>query len=191
MIENIELIDIDKLTPYKNNARKHEDEDVNAIISSIEEFEFNDPVGVWGKDNIIVEGHGRVMAAKKLGYKQVPCIRLDHLSDEQRRAYALAHNKTAELSSWYADILSVELEGIHDIDMSEFGFEIESAGVEPAEAVEDDDYEEELPEEPKAKRGEIYQLGNHRLMCGDSTSKNDMSALMRDDRADMIFTDPP
>ena len=121
---NIEYIPVDKLTPYEKNARKHHADDVEAIKASIKEFTFSDPIGVWGPKNIIVEGHGRLMAAKELGMKQVPCIRLDHLTDEQRRAYALAHNKTAELSDWDFSILGEELAELElDFDMSDFGFD--------------------------------------------------------------------
>lgn len=111
------------LKPYSKNARKHTERDVGAIIASIREFGFNDPVGIWGKQNIVVEGHGRLLAAKELGLEKIPCIRLDELTDEQRRAYTLAHNKTAENSSWDMDMLSMELNDI-DIDMSGFGFEM-------------------------------------------------------------------
>ena len=117
-------IPIDALTPYERNARKHGDEDVEAIAESIREFGFNDPVGVWGPKNIVVEGHGRLLAARKLGMVEIPCIRLDHLSDEQRRAYTLAHNKTAENSSWDMDMLALELNDI-DMDMSGFGFDMD------------------------------------------------------------------
>ena len=118
----IEYLPVGKLKPYKNNARKHADEDVNAIVESIKEFGFDDPIGVWGDDNTIVEGHGRLIAAKKLGMETVPVIRLDHLSDEQRRAYALAHNRTAELSEWDMDLRDIEIESF-DIDMTRFGFD--------------------------------------------------------------------
>lgn len=114
--------DIEDLKPYEKNARLHGNQDVEAIASSITEFGFNDPVGIWGDDNIIVEGHGRVLAAKRLGLKTVPCIRLDHLNDEQRRAYALAHNRTAELSEWDEIIKDLELSDI-TIDMEQFGFD--------------------------------------------------------------------
>lgn len=120
---HIEYIDIDELKPYPNNARKHGKKDVEAIVASIEEFGFDDPIGIWSEENVIVEGHGRYQAAKSLGYTQVPVIRLDHLTDEQRKAYGLAHNKTAELSSWDFDLLDVELDDIEDIDMTDFGFE--------------------------------------------------------------------
>lgn len=151
----IEYLPVTALKPYERNARKHRDYDVDAIVKSIEEFGFDDPIGVWGPDNILVEGHGRVLAAKKIGMKTVPCIRLDHLSDEQRRAYALAHNKTAENSEWDFDILPEELEGIVEIDMSQFGFDINLD--EEQEIVEDE--VPEVPEEPRTRLGDIWQLG--------------------------------
>ena len=123
----IEYVELSALTPYERNARKHSDEDLTAICRSIEEFGFNDPIGVW-KDNLIVEGHGRALAAKKLGMKEVPVIRLDHLTDEQRRAYALAHNRTAELSEWNFIIRDEELAEISEIDMSAFGFDLPGGG---------------------------------------------------------------
>ena len=119
-----ETIRIKDLRPYEKNARKHEAADVAAIAKSIEAFGFRDPVGVWGPNNIIVEGHGHVLAAKQLGMTEVPCIRLDDLTDEQRRAYALAHNKTAELSSWDADLLPLELQDLPTYDMTDFGFQL-------------------------------------------------------------------
>ena len=184
---HIEYLPISAIKPYEKNARKHQDADVDAIVASIKEFGFADPIGVWGDKNIIVEGHGRLMAAKKLGMESVPVIHLDHLTDEQRRAYALAHNKTAEMSEWDFDILGGELDDIFDIDMSEFGFELED-DEEPAEIVED-----EVPEEvePRTKLGDIYQLGNHRLICGDSTDPAVIDRLMDGVKADMVFTDPP
>lgn len=186
----IEYLNVDELTPYENNARKHDDDDVSKIENSIEQFDFNDPIGVWGKDNIIVEGHGRLMAAKQAGLTEVPCIRLDHLTEEQRKAYTLAHNKTAENSSWNPDMLEKELASIPDIDMSDFGFELNLDIDEPAEVVEDD-YDEEPPEEPKAKLGDIYQLGRHRLMCGDSTSIENVKELTGGELVDILLTDPP
>lgn len=183
----IEYIKIGNLKPYEKNARKHQKDDVETIKASIREFGMCDPIGIWGEKNIIVEGHGRLMALKELGYEEVPCIRLDFLSDEQRRAYALAHNKTAEMSDWDFDLLDSELDNILDIDMTEFGFDIE----EDEPEVTEDDYEVEIPEEPKSKLGDIYQLGNHRLMCGDSTVLNDVERLMGGCKADMLLTDPP
>lgn len=157
MTLKIENISINKLMPYENNARKHTEEDVQTIINSIQEFGFNDPVGVWGENNIIVEGHGRFLAAKKLGIKEIPCIRLDELSDEQRKAYSLAHNKTAEMSTWDFDLLQTELDSIFDIDMSEFGFELNLDDDEPQEIVEDEAPEiEEV--ETKCKLGRYMAI---------------------------------
>lgn len=183
---NIEYLSVNDLKPYEKNARKHKGQDVNAIVASIKEFGFNDPIGLW-KDNIVIEGHGRLLAAKKLGMDFVPCIRLDHLNDEQRRAYALAHNRTAELSEWDAIIRDEELKGISEIDMSAFGFDI-SELQEDKEIVED-----EIPEkaEPRCKQGDVWLLGEHRLMCGDSTSPTDYDKLMNGELADMLITDPP
>lgn len=119
----IEYLPVGKLKPYTKNARLHTDKDLSTIIESIKEFGFADPIAVWSDKNIVVEGHGRLIAAKKLKMKQVPVIRLDHLTDEQRRAYALAHNKTAELSDWDYGILDTELGDILNIDMTNFGFD--------------------------------------------------------------------
>lgn len=119
----IEMIPVDELTEYENNARNHGDIDIQAIKDSIETFGFNDPIGIWSEKNTIVEGHGRLQAAKELGMNEVPCLRLDHLTDEERRAYGLAHNKTAELSEWNFAELNIELAGIKAIDMSKLGFE--------------------------------------------------------------------
>ena len=138
---------------------------------------------------MIVAGHTRYKASKKLGLKEVPCIVADDLTEEQIKAYRLADNKVAELAEWDFDLLGEELDGILDIDMCDFGFEA-LEDEEEAEVVEDD-FEVELPEEPRAKLGDIYQLGNHRLMCGDSTSITDVEKLMGGDLADMLLTDPP
>lgn len=119
----IEYLPVDALKPYERNARKHAEADVEAIMRSIEEFGFDDPIGIWGKDNLIVEGHGRLEAAKQLAMETVPVIRLDHLTDEQRRAYALAHNQTALLSMWDFGTLEKELAELEtEFNMSDFGF---------------------------------------------------------------------
>ena len=119
---NIVNIKIKDLKPYNKNAKKHPKKQIEYIANSIESFGMNDPIGIWGKDNLIVEGHGRVEACKKLGYDEVPCIRLDHLTDEERKAYTLAHNKVAE-SEWDFDLLNDELGDILSFDMEDFGFE--------------------------------------------------------------------
>lgn len=114
----------DELTPYEKNARRHGEEDVRIIENSIRENGFCDPIGVWGENNLIVEGHGRLIAAKNLGLESVPCIRLDHLTEAQRREYALTHNKSAELSGWDFAALEEELNDLEAVfDMADFGFE--------------------------------------------------------------------
>ena len=185
----VEYVSIDKIKPYSKNARKHSDESVEVIANSIKEFGMADPIAVWGKDNIIIEGHGRLLALKQLGYDKAPIIHLDYLTDEQRRAYTLAHNKTSEFSDWDIDLLGEELADIFDIDMTDFGFDFAEEEEEEVEVIEDE--VPEVPTEPKAKLGDIYQLGNHRLMCGDSTSVTDVEKLMNGRKADLVFTDPP
>ena len=183
----IEYLPLDELKPYEKNARKHQEADLSTIKASITEFGMSDPIGVWGKDNIIVEGHGRYLACKELGIDKVPVIHLDHLTDEQRRAYALAHNKTAEMSVWDFDLLGAELDDIFDIDMSDFGFDM-TEDEEEIEVIED-----EIPEEvePVAKQGDIWQLGRHRLMCGNSLEQTDIDKLLNGNRCELTFTDPP
>lgn len=126
----VEYIPVGELKTYANNAKLHPAEQVEQIKKSIEEFGFNDPIAVW-KDNEIIEGHGRLIAAEELGLEEVPIIRLDELSDEQRRAYALVHNKLTMNSDFDLDMLSLELDGIGDIDMGEFGFDIGGPDEEP------------------------------------------------------------
>lgn len=182
----IEKIKISELKEYENNAKAHPDDQIKQIIESIKLFVFNDPIAI-DENNTIIEGHGRLYAIKKLGYELVDCIRLNHLSEEQKKAYILAHNKLTMNTGFDLNKLNLELESIEDIDMSLFGFEL----LEPEIEVEEDNYEIVLPEEPKAKLGEVYQLGKHRLMCGDSTKIEDVKTLMNGEFADMVFTDPP
>ena len=185
----IEYVDINTLKEYEKNAKLHPQEQIEQIKKSIQEFNMIDPIGVW-KDNSIIEGNGRYKACMQLGIKEVPIIRLDHLSDEERKAYTLAHNKLTMNSDFDLDILNDELDDILNIDMSEFGFDLDFEDEEEREIVEDD-FDVEPPEQPKAKLGDIYQLGNHRLMCGDSTKLEDVEKLMNGNKADMVFTDPP
>lgn len=192
----IEYLPIKALKPYEKNTRKHQKKDVDNIAMSIEKFGMLDPIGIW-KGNIIVEGHGRMLACKQLGMTEVPCVRLDHLTDEQRREYAIAHNATAELSEWDLDILPDELA---ELDLSDFDFDF---GIEDeeeeTEIVEDEDTsteEDEIPEveedvEPTTKMGDVWQLGSHRLVCGDSTNAETVKKLMNGKTADCVFTDPP
>jgi len=185
----IEYLPVKALKPYKNNTRRHEKMDVDNIARSIEKYGMNDAVGIWGSENIIVEGHGRVLACKQLGIKEIPCVRLDHLTEQERREYAIAHNATAELAEWDMDILPEEL---FDLDLSDFDFDF---GIEDeeeeTEIVEDEAPEVDEDAEPIAKLGDIWQLGRHRLMCGDSTEKATVEMLMDGKKADMVFTDPP
>lgn len=184
-IINIKTTDI---KPYDKNPRKN-DGAVDMVANSIKEFGFKVPI-IVDKNNIIVAGHTRHKAAKKLGLKEVPVIIADDLTDEQIKAFRLADNKVGEIAEWDFDLLGEELDNLlhFDIDMEDFGFE---SKLDNEEEVEEDDFDAELPEEPKSKLGDIYQLGNHRLMCGDSTSEEDVVLLMDGVKADMVFTDPP
>ena len=182
----IEYVSINEIKPYKKNAKLHPQEQIEQIKKSIEQFGMDDPIGIW-KDEI-VEGHGRLIACKELGYTEIPIIRLDHLTDEERKAYALAHNKLTMNSDFDIDVLNDELMNIDSIDMSLFGFDLDLE-IEELEIIEDE--APELPKEPQSKLGEIYQLGNHRLMCGDSTNEDNVRELMNDKKADLLFTEPP
>ena len=156
------------------------------MANSIKEFGFKVPI-VIDKNNIIVCGHTRYKAAKKLGLDVVPCVVADDLTDEQIKAYRLADNKVGEDSLWDTDLLNGELDDILNIDMTDFGFALPEFDAEVVE----DDYDKPLPEEPKAKLGDLYQLGRHRLLCGDSTMVDDVKKLMGGAVADMLLTDPP
>lgn len=160
-----------EIKPYENNPRDNS-KAVDAVAASIKEFGFKVPI-VIDKDGVIVAGHTRYEASKKLKLDEVPCIVADDLNDEQIKAFRLADNKTAELAKWNPELLEIELDGIDKIDMTEFGFE----EPEEPEAIEDD-FDITPPEEPKAKRGEIWRLGAHRVMCGDSTSTEDVQKLL-------------
>ena len=187
---------IDTLIPYARNARVHDETQIAQIAGSIKEFGFNNPILI-DKDNGIIAGHGRVMAARKLGLTEVPTILLDHLNETQRKAYILADNRIAINSTWDNEMLSVELSDIKDdIDLAKLGFNPDelNALLNPTELTEgltDEDAVPEVPVEPKTKLGDIYQLGNHRLMCGDSTSIDAVDKLMNGNAVDLIFTDPP
>ena len=182
----IEYVDINSIKPYKNNAKQHPEEQIEQIKKSIEMFGMDDPIGIW-KDEI-VEGHGRLIACKELGMTEIPIIRLDHLTDEERKAYTLAHNKLTMNSDFDIDILNEELMSFETIDMSDFGFELDLE-TEEHEIIQDE--VPDIPEEPKSKMGEIYQLGEHRLMCGDSTNPEEVKILCNGEEMDLLFTDPP
>lgn len=184
---------VEDLIPYINNPR-HNDEAVDKVASSIKNFGFKVPI-VIDKDNEIITGHTRLRASKKLGLEEVPCIVADDLTDGQIKAFRIADNKVAEFSDWDMELLDSELKELEDLDldfdMDDFGFEFEDLD---AEDVQEDDFDidAELEKEPISKPGEIYQLGEHRLMCGDSTSEEDIQKLMGGDiQADLLVTDPP
>lgn len=197
MAERIELWPAGRLQPYAKNARTHSDEQVEQIAASIREFGFTNPILVDSKDGIIA-GHGRLMAAKRLQLPEVPVIVLDHLTDEQRRAYILADNKLALNAGWDNELLAEEL-----LQLQAEGFDIGLAGftdeeladllpdVIEAEPGGDEDAVPEVPVEPVTKPGDVWLLGKHRLMCGDSTSISAVEQLMDGEKADMVFTDPP
>ena len=187
--KKIEYLAINDLTPYEKNARTHDEYQIEKLKNSLKEFGFINPV-IIDENNMILVGHGRIMGAKELGIETVPCIRIKYLTDDQKKAYILADNKLSDLGGWDLDLLNEELLSI-DLDMSMFGFDDIDISIELEESEIIEDEIPEVPEEPKAKLGDIYQLGNHRLMCGDSTSEEDVSKLMNGVKADMVFTDPP
>ena len=193
---------LDSLIPYVGNARKHDAKNIQEIASSIIEYGFNDPIAINEVDSVIIEGHGRLLAAKSLGLETVPVIKLGHLTKAQIKGYTLAHNRIAEKSEWDKDILANELEKLNemDFDIDLTGFDSDSLdeldlklGDEPEYDSEKDDIIPEPKEENefKVERGDIWILGNHRLVCGDSTDKADVDKLMDGAKADMVFTDPP
>jgi DNA modification methylase len=192
----IEWRSVETLIPYAKNARTHSDEQVAQIAGSIKEFGFNNPVLV-DKENSVIAGHGRLMAARKLGMDKVPVVELKHLTESQRKAYVLADNRIALNSGWDTSMLSLELQDLKDdIDLSLLGFDPDELNallnpIEETEGLTDEDAVPDVPDEPKTKLGDIYILGNHRLMCGDSTSIDAVEKLMDGNKADMVFTDPP
>lgn len=194
---NYKEIEISKLMPYENNARTHSEAQLNRIAESIKEFGFINPILI-DKEYGIIAGHGRMMAAKQLGIDKVPCLFVEHLSEEQKRAYIIADNKLALDAGWDYDILEKEMKALQemDFDLELTGFtEDEIAGIiklGTEEEYEDDfDPEEALPEEAVTKPGDIWQLGEHILACGDSTNSEDMKRLVDDRVVDLIVTDPP
>lgn len=190
-----ENVAVEKLIPYENNARTHSDAQVEKIAKSIEQFGFINPVLIDG-DYGIIAGHGRVMGAKQLGMTEVPCIFVEDLTETQKRAYILADNKLALDAGWDDAILKAELNFLKEVnfDISLTGFDMDEIDLNATdiEFKEDDfDVDAELPAEPKAKLGDIYQLGKHRIMCGSSTSAEDVQKLVDGEVMDLCVTDPP
>ena len=182
-IINIAIRDIH---PYPNNPRKNSDA-VDAVAESIRQCGYCAPI-IVDEDHIILAGHTRYKALKKLGWKECPVLLLQGMSDEQKRKYRLLDNKTGELATWDLDALAEELEAL-DFDGFDFGFEVSETVTD--EEAHEDDYEVNPPAQPKSKRGDIYVLVRHRLMCGDSTSADDVHALVGSTQIDMLLTDPP
>lgn len=188
------MMNTEKLKPYENNPRFN-DKAVDAVAKSIENFGFKVPI-VVDKNNVIVTGHTRLKAAQKLGLAQVPVIVADDLTPEKIKAFRLADNKVSELADWDFSKLEAELAGL-EMDMTQFNFDMKELSKEfdkNKEVIEDDfDVDAELNngEEPTVKRGEVWKLGNHYLMCGDSTNKNDVEKLINGEIVDLVFTDPP
>jgi DNA modification methylase len=193
----IERIGVETLLPYAKNSRTHSDEQVAQIAASIKEFGFNNPILI-DKENTIIAGHGRLLAARRAGMVDVPCIRLDHLTETQRKAYVIADNRLALNAGWDNEMLTIELNELlaDDFALDILGFDEKElkALLDPIQATEgltDEDAVPEAPEEPKTKPGDIWIMGRHRLMCGDSTSIDAVQKLMDGNAVDMVFTDPP
>ena len=168
----VKSLKLDSITPYGKNAKKHDKRQINNVAESIKQYGFVQPI-VVDRDGVIVIGHCRALAAKKLGMEEVPCVCVDDLTPEQVNALRLVDNKSNE-SDWDFDLLAVELPGL---DLSAFDFDW-GLRDELNDSVVEDDYDPVLPAEPKSKIGDVYQLGNHRLMCGDSTSLADVQKLV-------------
>ena len=192
---NIEYVKRDQLIPYINNSRTHDNNQVKQIAGSIKEFGFTNPLLIDEQGGIIA-GHGRLMAADLLGIDEVPTITLVGLTEAQRKAYVIADNQLALNAGWDLDSLKVEIDRLTelDFDVDLLGFEddfLASLLDEPAEGLTDEDAVPDAPENPVTVEGDVWILGNHRLMCGDSTSIDAVDKLMDGHKADMVFTDPP
>jgi len=191
----VELAPIDTIKPYPNNPRKLSETAIEKVAQSIQEFGFRQPI-VIDKDRIIVVGHTRYRASKKLGYKKVPITIAENLTKEQINAYRIADNRTNEEAKWDEELLKMELKELDykDFDLKMTGFDdkqINDLLFEEKQGLTDDDAVPDTPEEPISKLGDIWQLGKHRLLCGDATKEEDVNKLMDGAKADMVFTDPP
>ena len=192
----MQLVDINKLIPYVNNARTHNAQQINKLRSSLREFGFINPV-IIDRDFNVIAGHGRIMAAKEEGINEVPCVFVDYLTEAQKKAYILADNRMAMDAGWDEELLKVEIEALQaeDFDLSLTGFdESELAGFfDTADDAKDDDFDvdAELEKPPVTKSGDLWLLGNHRLLCGDSTKEENYTLLMNGKKANLVVTDPP
>jgi len=195
---NVEYRSINALIPYARNARTHSESQVAQIAASIVEFGFTNPI-LMGSDDVIVAGHGRLAAAQKLGLQQVPVLVLEHLSPTQRRALVIADNRIAENAGWDDAMLRLELDALRndDFDLSLTGFDVDDIadlfeGEEGGdEGQTDDDAAPEVLDAAVSRAGDIWLLGNHRLLCGDSTDPQSFELLLAGQKVDMVFTDPP
>lgn len=186
------------LIPYARNSRTHNEEQIAQIMASIKEFGFTNPILI-GSDNVIIAGHGRLLAAQRLGLTEVPVICLPDLTETQRKALVIADNKIALNAGWDEEMLALEMKELEesDFNLDILGFsedelkELENFGEPQTDAKSEEEEIPEAPVEPITKRGDVWILGEHRLMCGDTTMYDDVRKLMRDDCAAMIFTDPP
>ena len=191
----IKEVAVDKLIPYAKNSRTHSDQQVAQIAASIKEFGFRNPILVDGVG--IIAGHGRLMAAQKLGLDKVPTIDCSDMTESQKKAYIIADNKLALNAGWDTAMLTIEMQELEDegFDLTLLGFDDKELNAllqpEVVEGLTDEDAVPDVPDEPKTKLGDIYILGNHRLMCGDSTSIDDIEKLMDGNKADICFTSPP
>jgi DNA modification methylase len=197
LASKIELWDVEALVPYANNPRTHSKEQIAKVAASIARFGFVNPILVDAEANVIA-GHGRLQAAKQIGLEKVPVIILDHLTKEEKRAYVIADNQLALEAGWDDDLLKAELGALADLDfdLSVIGFSEKELsdlleGLDGNEGNTDDDAVPEAPAEPKTKLGDVYILGNHRLLCGDSTVLENVEKVLDGALADMVFTDPP
>jgi len=193
----IKEVEVTALIPYAKNSRTHDDAQVAQIAASIKEFGWTNPILIDG-DKGIIAGHGRLMAARKLKMDKVPVIELNGMTDAQKKAYVIADNRLALNAGWDNAMLAIELKDLEDegFDLTLTGFDNAELDallnpIEETEGLTDEDAVPDVPDEPKTKLGDIYILGNHRLMCGDSTSIDDAKKLMGGLLADLVFTDPP
>lgn len=197
LLLNVEQWPVDRLIPFVRNARTHSPEQVAQVAASIAEFGFVNPILV-GSDKVIIAGHARLLAARKLDLKEIPVIVLGHLSESQRRALVIADNRLALNAGWDEQLLRIELAALRDedYDLDLTGFEDEElarllAAEDAVSGLTDEDAVPELPDEPVTRPGDLWVLDTHRLLCGDATERADVERLMTGNSADLVFTDPP
>ena len=181
---------VSDLIPYEKNPRKIPQEAINDVCESYRQCGVIDPIEI-DEDNVILSGHTRRLAALEMGIDKVDCLRVQGLTDDQKRKYRVLANKTGERSTWDYDLLAAEID---ELDFGDYDFDFEIPDIDEGfskEDIKEDDYEPNVPDEPKAKRGDIYQLGDHRLMCGDSTDPEVIEQLMDGVKAELLLTDPP